>query len=142
MKKYFLLIALALMALQSCRSTYNVPIQPELEQAFIGKSYADVVAVLGAPDRSAPDGKDGQILVYESISPETVVSGNGPNSGGTVQIYINPADICYNVKTNKTRRESRFSRGKTIGLTAGLGGGLTFVGLVAILSALENTKKL
>ena len=68
-KIFFISILLTLVAfVSSCRSSYNVSIQPELEQVFIGKTYADIVDVIGVPDRIMPDGKDGQVLVYEEMS--------------------------------------------------------------------------
>ena len=139
MKKYLLLIIVVAFALQSCRSTYEVSIQPELEQVFIGKSYGEIIESMGAPERTTPDGKDGQILVYEERAFVTESSVNfwtknvesiTQSNKGFIHLYINPSDICYNVKTNRTREESGFSKGKTIGLVAGLGGGLTALGLI------------
>ena len=144
MKKYFLLFVFAVFALQSCRTTYDVSIQPELEQVFIGKSYADIIEAMGAPERVTPDGRDGQILVYEEMAFVTESSMNfwsknvksiTQSSKGFIQLYMNPSNICYNVKTNRTKEEIGFSKGKTIGLIAGLGGGLATLGLILLSQA-------
>ena len=96
---------------------------------------------MGAPERVTPDGRDGQILVYEEMAFVTESSMNfwsknvksiTQSSKGFIQLYMNPSNICYNVKTNRTKEESGFSKGKTIGLIAGLGGGLATLGLILL----------
>lgn len=138
-KIFFISILLTLVAfVSSCRSSYIVSIQPELEQVFIGKTYADIVDVIGVPDRIMPDGKDGQVLVYEEMSFFTDGHYNRWSnnyesitqaSKGFIHLYMNPSDVCYNVRTNREREESKFSLGKTIGLVGGIGGGILMLSL-------------
>lgn len=134
----FIILATAAF-LTSCRSSYDVPIQPELEELFKGKTYAEIVDALGAPERTTPDGRGGQILVFEEMTFRTEGSMNmwtrnyesiTESSKGYVQLYMNADDICYAVKSNKTREESEFSKGKTIGLVAGIGGGLAMLAAI------------
>ena len=105
----------------------------------MGKTYAEIIDALGAPERTTPDGRGGQILIYEEVTFHTEGSMNfwtrnyesiTESSKGYVHLYITNEDICYAVKSNKTREESRYSKGKTIGLAAGLGGGLAYFTLL------------
>lgn len=130
---------------QSCRTSYGVSIRPELEQAFVGRNYAEIIEAMGAPERITPDGKDGQILVYEDLTFSTDGHVNmwtntyeaiTTASKGYIHLYMNPSNECYLVKTNKEREESAFSKGKTIGLIAGIGGGLVM--LLTILTNLDD----
>lgn len=143
MKKTLLLVGIVLTALfsTSCRTTYNVSLQPELENLLIGRTYAEIVDAFGAPDRTTPDGRGGQIIVYEDIQLQTngtinpwtkSVSLATESSKGFIHIYITDMDVCYQVKTNREKEVSEFSKGKTIGLVAGVGGG-TLLTLLSIL---------
>lgn len=143
MKKTLLLVGIVLTALfsTSCRTTYNVSLQPELENLLIGRTYAEIVDAFGAPDRTTPDGRGGQIIVYEDIRLQTngtinpwtkSVSLATESSKGFIHIYITDMDVCYQVKTNREKEVSEFSKGKTIGLVAGVGGG-TLLTLLSIL---------
>lgn len=143
MKKTLLLIGIVLTALfsTSCRTTYNVSLQPELENLLIGRTYAEIIDAFGAPDRTTPDGRGGQIIVYEDIQLQTngtinpwtkSVSLATESSKGFIHIYITDMDVCYQVKTNREKEVSEFSKGKTIGLVAGVGGG-TLLTLLSIL---------
>lgn len=110
-----------------------VSLQPELEQVFVGKTYADIIESMGPPERTTPDGKDGNILIYEQTILVTesnvnfwgthVDSVTQSEKGGYIHLYINPSNRCYMVKTNREREESEYSKGKTITLLAGIGTG-------------------
>ena len=143
MKKTLLLVGIVLTALfsTSCRTTYNVSLQPDLENLLIGRTYAEIVDAFGAPDRMTPDGRGGQIIVYEDIQLQTngtinpwtkSVSLATESSKGFIHMYITDMDVCYQVKTNREKKVSEFSKGKTIGLVAGVGGG-TLLTLLSIL---------
>ena len=93
----------------SCRTTSLVSIQPELEQQWIGHSYAEVVDTLGTPEREVADVRGGRILVYES---------------GAVRLYMNDDSLCYAVQTSKQREETRFSMSRSFALGGAIGGGI------------------
>ena len=99
---------ISLMAV-SCRTTSLVSIQPELEQQWIGRSYADVVDSLGQPEREVADIQDGKILVYES---------------GAVRLYMNSDSFCYAVRTNKQREETKLDMPKSWALGGVIAGGI------------------
>lgn len=148
MKKILILFGILMAAIlaTSCRTTYNVSLQPDLEGLFIGRTYAEIIDVLGAPERTTADGRDGEIIIYEDVklhsegfvNPWTRnISLVTESSKGYIHMYINPDNVCYQVRTNREKQVSEFSKGKTIGLAAGLGGGA----LIIITSALLNRKK-
>ncbi len=93
----------------SCRTTSLVSVQPELEQQWIGRSYADVLDSLGKPEREVADVQDGKILVYES---------------GAVRFYMNSESFCYAVRTNKQRKETKLDMPKSWALGGAIAGGI------------------
>lgn len=117
-----LMTVLALgMAVCSCSNTKYVSAQPEVEAAWVGKTYSDIVQVNGAPDRESSDGNDGIILIYENVRTYANTYGNnygpgwyGPWYGGRsssystevrneidyIQFFIGTDKVCYKVKTN------------------------------------------
>ena len=112
MRSFFRFLVAAcclLLVAVSCRTTSLVSVQPELEQQWIGRSYADVVDSLGKPEREVADVQDGKILVYES---------------GAVRFYMNSDSFCYAVRSNKQRTETKFSMSRSLGLGAAIAGGL------------------
>ena len=136
-----------MLLMSSCRTTYNVSLQPELEEMFVQRTYSDIVDVLGAPDRIVSDGTGGQIIVYEDMNLNTVGSVNPwtgrmlmvtKSSKGYVQMYLNGENICYRIKTNREKEVSEFSRGKTIGLISGIVGGYLMCILLNYLSQFER----
>ena len=111
MKKVILLSMAVLMMLSivSCRTTSSVSVQPELEQQWIGRSYADVVDALGKPEREVSDLQDGTILVYES---------------GLVRFYMNNDSFCYAVRTSKQREETKLDLPRSCALGGAILGGV------------------
>jgi len=131
MKKELLLIGIIITTVfaSSCSSTYYVSIQPELENLFVGKTYAEIIDVLGAPDRLTPDGRGGQIMVFENIETSTngyvnsrtnYISLFSSSSKGYTHMYVNSENVCYQVRTNREKEKSKFSPGKTISLIAAI----------------------
>lgn len=86
-----------------------VSMQPEMEQQWIGRSYADVVDSLGQPEREVSDLQDGKILVYEA---------------GAIRLYMNSDSYCYAVRTNKQRKETKLDMPKSCALGGAIVGGV------------------
>ena len=110
----FCIVATVLAAMTSCgaaRRYEQLPtVEEELTQRWAGKEYSDIVQGYGAPDRIASDGKDGSILVYETISTSMSTSKSlmFDNYSTTVKedkefmhFFLNPEGFCYLVKTNQ-----------------------------------------
>ena len=112
----------------SCRETSFVSVQPELEQQWIGRSYADLVDVYGAPEREVSDLMDGKILVYES---------------GATRFYMNSDSFCYAVRSTKQREETKFSMSKSFALGGVIVGGLLTTSSLAqlILMLVSGSRK-
>lgn len=129
MKRSFLSIATIVVVsclLTSCSKTYmtyrQVSMLSDYTNMFVGKSHNDIVSALGAPDRQAPDGAGGSILIYEETTTtstsnsvataynvnyfsKTYTPGTQTNTSVTqntsyVHLFINKEGVCYNVKTN------------------------------------------
>ena len=145
MKK--ILLFFLLLTAVSCRTWYTVSLQPKLSNDFVGKSHNYIVSAMGAPSRTVSDGNGGQILIYEKTSAlsQAVATNvdifNGTYTPGTytttntdyVQFYVDIRGNCYRVNTNLTEEYSEFSKGKTIGLIAGIAGPmLLWMGYLAI----------
>ena len=111
MKKliYVFMATLMVFSAVSCRTTSSVSVQPELEQQWIGRSYADVVDSLGKPEREVSDLQDGSILVYES---------------GAIRFYMNSDSFCYAVRTSKQREETKLDLPKSCALGGAILGGV------------------
>ena len=131
-------------AVCSCRSTSLISIQPELERELIGKQYAEIIETMGAPERTTPDGKNGQILIYEEMKFLTDghfnhwtrdISAKTITEKGYIHLYLDPTNACYAVKTNMEKEESEFSVGKTVGLIAGVTGGVAIMATVIAILA-------
>lgn len=131
-----ILLLLILLSAVSCRTWYTVSLQPKLSNDFVGKSHNYIVSAMGAPSRTVSDGNDGQILIYEKTSAlsQAVATNvdifNGTYTPGSytttstdyIQFFVNNRGNCYRVNTNLTEEYSEFSKGKTIGLVAGIAG--------------------
>lgn len=111
MKKliYVFMATLMIVSAMSCRTTSLVSVQPELEQQWVGRSYADVVDSLGKPEREVSDLQDGTILVYES---------------GAVRFYMNSDSFCYAVRTTKQREETKLDLPRSCALGGAILGGV------------------
>ena len=129
MKAKFSILGLLLLcaALSSCSVMESAFTSPRLVSAeadynatWQGRKYADIVRVLGAPQRSVSDGQGGMIHVYENNYTEAYSSGGmmmGPfypdytttisNHRDFIEFYMNDNDVCYMVKTNYTKQEGR-----------------------------------
>lgn len=110
----FCIVATVLAAMTSCgtaKKLEQLPTQEEeLTQRWAGKEYSDIVQSFGAPDRIAPDGKDGSIIIYENVSTtyETDKSlvfddytTTVKNEKKFIHFFLNPEGSCYLVKTNR-----------------------------------------
>lgn len=68
MRRSILFVIILLLSMTSCSYKYLVPLQPQYESMFLGKSHNYIVSTWGAPDRTTSDGEEGQILIYERTS--------------------------------------------------------------------------
>ena len=121
----------------SCHTIKYVPLQDEYNAQLKGKSYAEIVEMLGPPDRISPDGKGGEILIYEIKSQQGYsAKGKYTNTINLTEvkkqtnIFLNERKICYNVKSDDVRPEKVFSVGRTIGLVVPV----TIGGILVLLS--------
>ena len=110
----FCIGATMLAAMSSCGTAKKLEQLPteeeELTQRWAGKEYSDIVQSYGAPDRVAPDGKDGSIIVYENFA-TTIDTEKGlvfDDYTTTVKkeklymhFFLDPEGYCYLVKTNR-----------------------------------------
>ena len=107
-------VATVLAAMTSCGTTSRIEQLPTAEeertQLWAGKEYSDIVQSYGDPDRIAPDGNDGSILIYETVSTSMSTSKSlmFDNYSTTVKedkeymhFFLNPEGFCYLVKTNQ-----------------------------------------
>ena len=101
-------------------------VEEELTQRWAGKEYSDIVQAYSAPDRIVPDGKDGSILVYETISTSMSTSKSlmFDNYSTTVKedkeymhFFLNPEGFCYLVKTNQLVEQVLTDHGLSAPLT-------------------------
>lgn len=136
MKKFFhLLIALLFtVVLSSCHTWVYSSLQPDYQRMYTGASYNSIVQSFGMPTKTAPDGAGGTILAYEKSTYDSVAMAYNYNSfTGTytpgsrttentsyVYFYMDSHNKCYNVQTNHTKRESKYSKGKTAGLVCAI----------------------
>ena len=106
---YLVITSVMCLMTVSCRTTSMVSMQPEMEQQWIGRSYADVVDSLGKPEREVSDLQDGKILVYEA---------------GSIRLYMNSESFCYAVRTNKQRKETKLDMPRSWALGGAIAGGI------------------
>lgn len=125
--KFIVLIALAVSAAWSCSSMIEVPVEPEANEYWQGKTHAEIIRTYGAPDREASDGAGGKIIIYETETTTVTNYNNGPVYDGFYGFYYHMAGpmnmstrvetevqyghfyvgadgICYKVETNLTRQ--------------------------------------
>ena len=104
----FCFVATILAAVTSCGTTSRIEQLPTTEeeraQLWAGKEYSDIVQSYGDPDRIAPDGNDGSILIYETVSTAMETDDNPT----TVQeerdythFYLDQEGFCYLVESNQ-----------------------------------------
>ena len=106
----FCIVATVLAAMTSCgaaRRYEQLPtVEEEMTQQWAGKEYSDIVQSYCDPDRIAPDGNDGCILIYETVS--TVMETDSDDAPTTVQeerdythFYLDQEGFCYLVESNQ-----------------------------------------
>lgn len=110
----------------SCMSmrptTYNVSMEKDYNEAFVGAHHNAIVKSFGAPNRQVTDGAGGTILIYEEIITtsqsnsiataynvnyytKTYTPGSHTNTVTTqnisyLHIFVDADGVCYRVKTN------------------------------------------
>lgn len=137
----FAAIIAATLGLCSCSSTRYVSAQSEIEAAWAGKTYSEIVKANGAPTRETSDGAGGVILVYENVRSfaDTYAYNYGPYYGwgrGTnlnteirnqtdyIHFFVGEDNVCYMVKTNLLKPDgTEINTGATV--AASIGGALT-----------------
>lgn len=140
------------MLMSSCSTIYKMTTRPvyisaegSMNEEWVGRNYSDIVMQFGAPTRSADDGRDGKIHVYEDIRTivststshnEVMHSVDTETSERTVrdftEFYVDPSGECYLVRSNRKVEDGRkFSLYNTI-LTSGLCAGAV-IALFALL---------
>ena len=103
----FCFVATILAAVTSCGTTSRIEQLPTTEeeraQLWAGKEYSDIVQSYGDPDRIAPDGNDGSILIYETVS--TAMETDDPTTVEEeryyTHFYLDQEGFCYLVKSNQ-----------------------------------------
>ena len=126
----------------SCHTTQCIPLQDEYNAKFNGKTYAEIVEMIGPPDQTVSDGQGGEIMVYVTRSQQgcqtfgyVSSSINLTETKTQTNVYIDQNKTCYKVKTDDVRCEKVFSLGKTLGLVIPL----SVVGLLLIISSAEDS---
>ena len=103
----FCIVATVLAAVTSCGTAKRIEQQPTAEeertQLWAGKEYSDIVQSYGDPDRIAPDGNDGSILIYETFS--TAMETDDPTTveeeRDYTHFYLDQEGFCYLVESNQ-----------------------------------------
>lgn len=101
------IVATVLAAMTSCGTTSRIEQLPtsdeERSQLWAGKEYSDIVQSYGDPDRIAPDGNDGSILIYETVS--TAMETDAPTTveeeRDYTHFYLDQEGFCYLVESNQ-----------------------------------------
>lgn len=105
--------------LMSCYTTQYIPLQNEYNAKFNGKTYTEIVELVGPPDRIVPDGKGGEIMVYE-LKKQQGYDVNGSvnllESKNQTSIYVDENKVCYKVKSDDVKVKEVYDPGKTLGL--------------------------
>ncbi len=136
-KSICLILASSILCM-SCHTTQCFPLQDEYNTQLNGKTYAEVVELIGPPDRTISDGKDGEILIYEVRTQQGSQhygryssSINLTEKKTQTSVYLDANKKCYKVKSDDVRCEKVFSLGKTLGLVIPL----SVAGLIILISA-------
>lgn len=115
--KKLIKIAVLLILSAICQSCYTMRYavdEPSIIYEYSGKTYTQIIEKLGPPTRMIPDGKGGNILVYElggNIYTEGYINSYGSISSTSIKdnsyihLYLNDKGICYDVKTKILRKE-------------------------------------
>jgi len=106
MKKNILFLLLCVFCLTSCGALrQSIPSEDQYNLEWVGRTYSQVVAYYGAPDRVESDGNNGNILVYENVQLNSTTDSVTQNiTTSTIkkykQFFVDEEGICYRVKTN------------------------------------------
>ena len=101
------IVATVLAAVTSCGTMSRIEQLPtseeERSQLWAGKEYSDIVQSYGGPDRIAPDGNDGSILIYETVSTamETDDLTTVEEERDYTHFYLDQEGFCYLVESNQ-----------------------------------------
>ena len=112
----------------------SIPSEGKYNLAWAGKSYAEIVASFGAPERITSDSNDGNILVYEKTTYSsqtdefTHIVTTVPHTS-YLQFFLDSEDKCYLVKGNMPYEDEQYKKQKK--LRNGLFKGGFFVGMGA-----------
>ena len=135
-KSICLLLSCAIL-LMSCYSTKYVSLQDDYKAKCNGKSHAEIIELLGPPDRTTSDGKGGEILIYELKRQQGGYSDSGSvnltESKKQTCIYVDENKVCYNVTTDDIREEMYFDKPRTIATLVFCG----IIGLVIVLTTAD-----
>ncbi len=125
---------LTLLCMTSCYTYTYTTVDPtlELQEAWVGKTYNEIVRTYGAPNRTTPDGTGGSILIYEKTTALTeagytnvnVLSGKGTpatrttTSTSSIQFFVDANNSCYDARTTQkpyqVKGNKEFDRRSTI----------------------------
>ena len=114
MKRYLILLAVALLSVVSCSVPRYISVEPDLQDEWVLRTHAEIVQSFGAPSREVSDGEDGRILVYEDFY-TTYETDEFVGEYATAsqeycdfkEFYINADGICYDVRSNETIQSGR-----------------------------------
>ena len=129
MFKSICLILSCSILLMSCYATQYVSMQDDYKAQYNGKTHAEIIELLGPPDRTTSDGKGGEVLIYEAKSQQ------GGYSEGSVSLteskkqtcfFVDENKVCYNVTTDDVKQEIVRNKGISIG-------GFVFLGFLGVL---------
>ena len=144
--KSVLQVILTMLLATSCSIYKQYPLEEEYNQSWKGRSYGEIVAEFGAPDRVEYDGIDGRILVYEEFisTAKTEIDTHfgrfDPDSKTTVKtdrqyvhFFIDSENICYMVKSNRMRTDPQSQKKAMITIGVASGVSACICGLLAII---------
>ena len=128
-------VVMSLLALLcvSCGVVGYVPLQDEMHARFVGKTYAEIVDAMGAPDRIMPYDNGLSLVVYE----DDEFTGNGYSYGNLISyayFYMDSNNVCNDVKTNAMKK-IYISPKHSVAIVLGTIICIVFVGYLGIASA-------
>ena len=102
----------------SCYATQYVSMQDDYKAQYNGKTHAEIIELLGPPDRTTSDGKGGEVLIYEVKKQKGGYSDSGSvnltESKKQTCFFVDENKVCYNVTTDDVKEEMVYSKGLTI----------------------------
>ena len=112
MKQLFILL-LAVVLATSCGVSRRVS-KTDVNTSWVGHSTAEILQVMGDPDRIDDDGKGGSIIRYEAKpnyedpSYDILDPNSAPSMGGYAYFYVDRYGDCYWVDTNRKLPNPRY----------------------------------